>query len=96
MTLHEGIYTFGECPDRDEHWRGEGTFGDGDSNDELCPDGSPLSMRNMDYSICLNSRNHSRKAHSCQIGRGSEVGVDTSRWCEAALCAKVCPRGYVR
>jgi hypothetical protein len=94
----EGIQTFASCPDREEHWKGKdpktGAFyGAVDSNEELCPDGSPHSMRNMDYSICRHLK-RANTSHSCRIGRGG-IHVGT-KWCEASLCAKTCPRGFVR
>lgn len=90
------IKTFADCPNRKEHWKGDIGYGEDDTLEELCPDGSLLSMRYRDYSICRNMNNRSCEGHSCQIGRGSEVAVSVSKWCEAALCAKLCPRGYVR
>ena len=88
------IRTFADCPDREEHWKGENGYGCGDSYSHLCPDGSHLALRNQDYSICKNP-DREFKSHACQIGRGSKVDVDT-KWCEAALCAHCCPRGFVR
>jgi hypothetical protein len=89
------IRTFADCPDREEHWKGENDYGNGDSIETLCPDGGRLSMRIMDYSICRNENHNRHETHACRIGRGSRVDVEVE-WCEAALCARVCPRGYVR
>jgi hypothetical protein len=88
------ICTFGDCPDREEHMKGEDNYGlEEDCLEVLCPDGSHLSARVMDYSICLN-KNLKPGEHACRIGRG---GAEVStKWCEAALCAGVCPRGFRR
>jgi len=88
------LCTFADCPDRDEHTKGIDGWGVRDNIDHLCPDGSHLSARIMDYSICCSEEKPPKAFHACQIGSG---GAPVSiKWCEAALCAKKCPRHFVR
>ena len=94
----EGIQTFAGCPYRKEYFRGDFgpagvPLGRGDCLEDLCPDGGYYSARNMDYSFCKHPAG-SKGTHTCRIGRGgTDVGT---KWCEAALCAKTCPMGFVR
>ena len=50
---HEGIYTFADCPDREEHWKGDRlgstAYGRDDTQEGLCPDAGCRSMRVYDY-----------------------------------------------
>ena len=96
------IVTFADCPDREEHFKWDinprdgGRYGGWDDTQEnLCPDASHLSARILDYSECASQLKDNTVTHACHIGRGSQVAVK-ARWCEAAPCAKVCPRGFVR
>jgi hypothetical protein len=90
------ICTFADCPERKEHMKGDRNgFGRYDDPQLICPDGGHLSARIMDYSKCIHPNRVYYATHACGVGRGSNVYVD-SEWCEAALCAGVCPRGFRR
>ena len=88
------ICTFADCPDREEHIKGIDGWGSHDTQERLCPDGDHLSARITDYSLCLNHNGKEKASHQCRIGRGG-IPIST-KWCEAALCAGVCHRGFKR